>query len=357
MSWNNVEGISKFQIWAESSFSSTDGTETYLFVNGCHQVKVTVGLSLALDNVNEPGPTLDEVKQALQLINNQNGGNITRLLPGNKGAYTQVYDPNHSTYQSVLKASNFQYEVEFWFSSNVNINPGKASEEVSVKLTYTDTTGEVIVNDLSANGDYYQKGFVKVHCMPAKDNSSIFEIAKDPGRAAMDVGICGWEYSNLYGRIHRLRMKDSYFYINDYTISSNTWMKTKAGSYCLAMKTDQSSRGPKWQYNTHVYFPTHYLGMGKTTFNYTTHQYKNTDLNDDSYYSFVQFPQYTQDDHELVFVSTTMTIDHRDSTFSSHCLDLASFSIHDQFGNQNTVYLDFHWPETEFLQPEINNVV
>lgn len=357
MSWNNVLGISKFQIWAESSFSSTDGSETYLFVNGRHQVKVTVGISLALDEYNPVGPTSDEVKKALKLINNQNGGNITRLTQGNKGVYVQAYDPNHSTYQSVLKSSNFQYEFEFWLSSNTSINPAKASEEISASLSYTDSHGKLIVNDLSTNGDYYQKAFVKVHCMPAKDNSSIIELAKDSGRPAMNVASCSWEYDYVFGRIHRLRMKDSYFYINDYDFTSNTWRKSAAGSYCLAMKTDQSHINPKWQYNTHVYFPTHYLGMGKTSFNYTGHQYKNTNLDDSSFYSIVQFPAFTQDAHELVFASTTVRIVKRDSTFASHCMDLAGFSVHDQFGNQNTVYLSFEFLEDEFLQPSINNIV
>ncbi|SUG22986.1 Uncharacterised protein [Salmonella enterica subsp. arizonae] len=73
MSWENVAGLSKIQIWAESC-SSSDGDEAFLFVNDNHQILITVGVSLALYETSKAGPTLEEVKSAISLIDNSDGG-------------------------------------------------------------------------------------------------------------------------------------------------------------------------------------------------------------------------------------------------------------------------------------------
>ncbi|SUG13265.1 Uncharacterised protein [Salmonella enterica subsp. arizonae] len=49
------------------------GDEAFLFVNDNHQILITVGVSLALYETSKAGPTLEEVKSAISLIDNSDG--------------------------------------------------------------------------------------------------------------------------------------------------------------------------------------------------------------------------------------------------------------------------------------------
>ncbi|ECO2450627.1 hypothetical protein FY203_22140, partial [Salmonella enterica] len=166
MSWENVAGLSKIQIWAESC-SSSDGDEAFLFVNDNHQILITVGVSLALYETSKAGPTLEEVKSAISLIDNSDGDALKFLVEGDAGDYISVYDPSHVNAQKINN-SNFQYQFKYYLSSNKTINPNVSSEEVSAKISYKNSDGSFIY-DMSSQGDYSIKDYVKVTMFAEKE--------------------------------------------------------------------------------------------------------------------------------------------------------------------------------------------
>ncbi|KFC07447.1 hypothetical protein GTGU_01831 [Trabulsiella guamensis ATCC 49490] len=342
MTWKNVSGISKFQIWTEACASSTDGSEAWLFVNGRHQIKVTVGLTLALKIGTTELPSVDEVKNALTLINNKDGGNFKYLVEGSAGTYCKIYEPSHSSLQANLKENNFHYVFEHYFSSNTSKNPNIASEEISVKLTYTDSDGKLWVNDMSANGDFYQKGFVKVHCLSAKNNKH--KLVKNTSQPYYNIfDFSSWNHEDPYVDVYRMTIEDTYFLIQDFSLSPQSWRKKQKGITCLGLDMYQSD-GPKWQNTTQCFCPTLDHGLGEKWYSVDAYVYKWPDQNDGSYYGNFRIEGYTQKAHEIVFFCTTIDYDQRNS---NHCVQrpTARFITHDQFGNESTVDVAIKWGE------------
>jgi len=146
MSWDNVKGVSAAQIWTDNP----NMTQAYLFANGNHQVKMTIGLTLTLSNSSQPGPTDDEVKAALSLIDFETGADISYLKIGDKGQYGYVYQPNMPMEIKdlpVSSASNpgaYQYELDYYLSSDETVNASYASETVALLLSYIDVNGKKI---------------------------------------------------------------------------------------------------------------------------------------------------------------------------------------------------------------------
>ncbi|WP_124966083.1 hypothetical protein [Trabulsiella odontotermitis] len=342
MSWNDVSGVSKFQIWTEPCASSTDGSEAWLFVNGRHQIKVTVGISLGLNYDGTELPSVDEVKNALTLVSNKDGGSIKYLVAGNAGSYCEVYEPNHSALQANLKANNFQYTFEYYFSSNTAKNPNIASEEISAKLTYTDKYGNVISNDMSANSDYYQKGYIKVHCLSQRTNKH--KIVKNTSQPYYNVfDNSSWGHEDPFVDVYRMTIEDSYFNIQDFSLTPQSWRKTQKGITCLALDMYQSD-GPKWQNTTQCFCPTLDYGLGEKWYSVDAYVYQWPDPKDGSYYGNFRIEGYTQKAHEIVFFCTTIDFDDRDSNHRVQ-RPTAHFITHDQFGNETTVDVAINYGE------------
>lgn len=166
MSWNNVKGVSSAQIWTDNANMS----QAYLFANGNHQVKLTIGVSLTLSDPTQPGPTEDEVKTALSLINFETGADLSFLKPGNKGSYAYVYQPNVSekvkSIEVTSDSSTYQYEFDYYVSSDSTINADYASEKVALLLSYTNASGDKI-EYYTASGSKSQS-YVAVTVYPPK---------------------------------------------------------------------------------------------------------------------------------------------------------------------------------------------
>lgn len=169
MSWDNVKGVSSAQIWTDNP----DMTQAYLFANGNHQVKLTVGLSFTLSNATQPGPTEDEVKAALTLIDYETAAELSHLKIGEKGGYAYVYQPNSPTAIKSLPvrdASNlgaYQYELDYYLSSDSTFNSNYASEKVALLLTYTGSTGTEI--DYRTSSGSKSQSYVAVTVYPPKN--------------------------------------------------------------------------------------------------------------------------------------------------------------------------------------------
>ena len=168
MSWDNVKGVSVAQIWTDNP----DMTQVYLFANGNHQVKLTVGLSFTLSNTTQPGPTADEVKAALSLVDYETGAGVRFVKTGAKGSYDYVYQPNMPATINVLSASDtsnpgaYQYELDYYVSSDSTINVNYASEKVALYLSYINSSGTKV--DYYTSSGSKSQSYVAVTVYPPK---------------------------------------------------------------------------------------------------------------------------------------------------------------------------------------------
>lgn len=165
MSWDNVNGVSSAQIWTDNP----NMTQAYLFANGNHQVKLTIGISLSLSG---EGPTDEEVKTALSLIDFETGADISHLKTGDKGGYGYVYLPNMPMEVKTLQPNDtsnsgaYQYEFDYYISSESTINTNYASEKVALLLSYVDHNGNKI--DYQTASGSKSQSYVAVTVYPPK---------------------------------------------------------------------------------------------------------------------------------------------------------------------------------------------
>ncbi len=165
MSWDNVKGVSALRIWTDNP----DMTQAWLFANGNHQVKLTVGVGINLNDPTQPGPTEDEVKAGLSLIDFDTGAELRFLKTGDNGGYGYVYQPNMPATIKALESSNdlaYQYEINYYISSDSTINANYASEQVALLLSYTDSTGKK--TDIPTGSGSKSQSYVAVTVYPPK---------------------------------------------------------------------------------------------------------------------------------------------------------------------------------------------
>lgn len=172
MSWNNVSGIKNIKIWTDFS----DSTQGHLFVNDQHQLSLNVGLSFNLKSGTTEGPTEDEVKSALSLINNQDSGPLKYLvLADSAGRFNAIYDPYYP--QAVPTADTdpvddgiYDFQFTYIVSSPTSLNAKVYSESVALKLEYTitnsDGTTKQVIQETSAAGSATKTAVVIV-CYPS----------------------------------------------------------------------------------------------------------------------------------------------------------------------------------------------
>ncbi|EML8490113.1 hypothetical protein WAB73_003345 [Salmonella enterica subsp. enterica] len=354
MSWDNVAGVSKFNIWTESN-SSSEGDEAFLYVNGLHQVKVTVGLTFSLVDPSASGPTDDEVRSALTLIDNNDGGALKHLVEGDKGSYTTIYDPNHVTVAPGIKDSDYQYEIDYYLSSNSTVNADNASEEVSVKLIYTDASGYDYDDDMSEQGQYYEKDNVKVTCYaPKKYTTSDFSLKRETVSATWhQTASSSWTDYDTY--LYRFRMSCDYYLLENMNLDNpSSTVFGSTGDFCLGFKTEKTS-ALKWDSVSDCYGTTDVYGMGEKS--YTAKLYDDQNFSD-GYSQFSVYDGYhtvniNQGENEYIFVSTYVT--EEQSIGSYHYTGSRSFNAYDQFGNyiEVTILID---SDDNRVIPSVSNI-
>ena len=353
MSWNNVAGISKFNIWAESN-STSQGDNAYLYVNDHHQVKITVGLSFSLIDGSVPGPSDDEVRKGLSLINNTDGGELQHLIIGEKGEYTTIYDPGHITVRNEVKDSDYMYEIIFYLSSNISVNPDNASEEVSVKLTYTDADGNTFTDDMSEQGQYYEKDYTKITCYPQKKYTEAdFSLSKEEVNALWHSNVShGTTDYTTY--LLRLRMSGDYYLIHTMNMQNPSQNEINMNyDHCIGWKTEKTS-AEMWDTCSDCYAITTHTGIGKQSYTCELDAYYDTYPGD--YYAYViGYHSLTidQDDNEFIFISTYIT--YKNSIASHSYLEYHYFDTYDQFGNYCVIRMTLDSTDNQVF-PSISNV-
>ncbi|ECO5909754.1 hypothetical protein FYD77_14270 [Salmonella enterica] len=350
MSWENVAGLSKIQIWAESC-SSSDGDEAFLFVNDNHQILITVGVSLALYETSKAGPTLEEVKSAISLIDNSDGDALKFLVEGDAGDYISVYDPSHVNAQKINN-SNFQYQFKYYLSSNKTINPNVSSEEVSAKISYKNSDDSFIY-DMSSQGDYSIKDYVKVTMFAEKEyglkgsGKTTVTLEKDsvsPHHVFSDYKGYKLDDATLY--LYHLTIADSYFHIVDLNYGPQQGVYGSIQN--LAYGYDQS-QAPMWMYTASVFCPAFIHGLGEKTI---SDVYKYDIGNVDTI--CVRY-DYNQRPHEIALLAAQVDINRHDA-ITGHSPLTGGLTLHDQFGNKIIIDLHYKYVDDHKLIPVLNGV-
>ena len=222
MSWDNVTGVSIAYIWTDNP----DMTQAYLFANGNHQVKVTVGVSF---NLQGEGPTEEEVKAAIFLLDYNTGAGISHLKSVGQGEYLSVYLPTMPEQPKAIADSNgkaYQYEFDFYLSSDSSINPNFSSENVAVLVSYTNADGNVEYS--TASGSSWQS-YVAVTVYPPKkygmSDSGRTPVSFDVKNSDFQIDfevVSGW-LNHAYepsATLYNLRIDDSYFRFSKFMVTN-----------------------------------------------------------------------------------------------------------------------------------------
>jgi len=331
MSWDNVKGVSAAKIWIDNP----DTTQAYLFANGNHQVKLTVGISFVPVTASDPsGPTEDEVKAVLTLIDYQTGAGLSHLKDGNKGEYTYIYQPNLPAEVKSIAASDsivYQYEFDYYISSDSTINKDYASEQVALLISPPN------IVPYSTDSSSKSQSYVAVTVYPPKkygmsdsnmtpirlllkdDNPKSQVTSYDPNTYSvnLDTTVC---------KIHSLRIDDAYFRllsISDQNDVTSDYCYYRDGTY---ENVDAASTQGYFMHDS--YLPIgNKLNQGHISF--SAHLYVNLDSNENIFSFTVNV---NQEPNEIIVVSYSGHAEFINGDFENKH-DTLSFTSLDQFGN------------------------
>jgi len=332
MSWDNVEGVSSVQIWTDNP----DMTQAYLFANGNHQVKLTIGVSLSLSG---EGPTYEEVKTALSLIDFETGAGISHLKTGDKGEYAYVYQPNEVSSVKVLDTDAsgtgaYQYEVDYYLSSDSTINENYASEKVALLLTYIDGNGNKI--DYQTASGSKSQSYVAVTVYPPKkyglpnSNSTSVTLSlldDKPDHKVIDIYQYVQEVSECHVKIFKLYIDDSYFRI--IYLEGSDEIFTGNPFNIKGSKTTTPYPYDEFRVAEHYICKDNRVNQGtssySTQFNF---MYNITGIN-----FFTGEVSIYQQPNDIIFLRVWADVYAINENYSDHSGSL-SFSAYDQFGNK-----------------------
>lgn len=338
MSWDNVKGVSSAQIWTDNP----DMTQAYLFANGNHQVKLTVGLSLTLSDATQPGPTEDEVKAALSLVDYETGAGVRFIKTGAKGGYDYVYQPNMPATINVLSASDtsnpgaYQYELDYYVSSDSTINANYASEKVALFLSYINSSGaEVDYN--TASGSKSQS-YVAVTVYPPKkygtagsSSTPVIIALKDDKPNYTNEQTAN--ESNEKVSIYQLRIDDGYFRIISFQ-ANNTVQSPNP----FTRRATNNSSGGAGHYPVWVTYEAFLPVQNKINQGAASYDSKLTiTYNNNNYAYFSLTVTVNQEQNEIIFIHFYSEINDTSEVGFVNNTSTASLFALDQFGNELNV--------------------
>lgn len=276
MSWDNVTSVYSAKIWTDNP----NTTQAHLFANGNHQAKLTVRLIFNVVDANQPGPTQDECKAALSLVDYQTGADLSFLKVGDKGEYTCVYQENMPAAITPLPEADNQmatpphsgsYEFDLYVSSDSTINANYAAENVALFISFIDASGTEITYNTTANG---KPSYVAVTVHPPKKYAMpgsglvpfiLYEQDSKPHYVKDDYGVVSKDsIDNMV--VYGLRIDDPYFIITHYE-ASNTASSPTAFRQIIISNNSEGS-----QYSYHLvqgYLPLQ-NNVKEKNYSYTT---------------------------------------------------------------------------------------
>ena len=338
MSWDNVKGVSTAQIWTDNP----DMTQAYLFANGNHQVKLTVGLSFTLSDATQPGPTADEVKAAVSLVDYETGAGVRFVKTGAKGSYDYVYQPNMPATINVLSASDtsnpgaYQYELDYYVSSDSTINANYASEKVALYLSYINSSGTKI--DYYTSSGSKSQSYVAVTIYPPKKYGTI-NSSSTPINISLKDDKAHTEYDyphsvdDLTVATWSLRIEDGYFRIINSQAGSDVKSKNPFYRDGVNVAPGGIAYDELWQTNEGFLPVENKLNQGSISYNSVL----DIIYDDKNRYFFTIAVSVTQEANEIIFISFNATIYPPSDTGFDNKHDSATLSIYDQFGNKSNI--------------------
>lgn len=330
MSWDNVTGVSTAYIWTDNP----DMTQAYLFANGNHQVKVTVGVSF---NLQGEGPTEDEVKAAISLLNYNTSAEISHLKPVGQGEYLSVYLPNMPEQPKAMADSSgkiYQYEFDYYLSSDSDINPNFLSEQVAVLISYTNADGKSEYS--TASGSSWQSYVAVAVYSPKKYgmiNSTstpiVLKLKDDKPDSRVVANVDYVKDAKISStKVYSLRIDDSYFRI--VTLNASDTVATNNGFYRDGSKNGGVQSGYQ-PYNIHESYLIADNKVNQGRKSYTSTFYIVPGENEA--YWFSTQVNIHQEPNEIIFVSFSGSASSSTGTFTNDHSS-ADFTVYDQFGNQ-----------------------
>ncbi len=330
MSWDNVNDIKNIKIWTDYS----DETQGHLFVNGNHQLKLNVGIGFTLNSGTTEGPTEDEVKNALSLINNQDSGPLKYLSVVEEGIYVAVYDPYHVSTGTNDNADDSIYDFVFTYYvfSPSSINAETHAESVALKLAYTTTnadgTTKEVVKETSALGNYYTKTYVSVLCYP-----SMLYGAPGENRININCSKVAAETNNKDSN-NRYTHEDSAFWVVSLSIDHSYFklfylqggQEPDPDREVEPFFIDKSKDSPEWDYIYNTFFPNMKCGEMNYTVQAIIRNVNNQ--GDHVYYAHVDVQQ---KENQVTFIEISTDVQSlHDFSGTDQLIYLRVF---DQFGN------------------------
>lgn len=351
MSWDNVTGIKNIKIWTDFS----DSTQGHLFVNDQHQLSLNIGLSFNLKSGATEGPTKDEVKSALSLINNQDSGPLKYLaLADSAGRFNAIYDPYYP--QAVPTADTdpvedgiYDFQFTYIVTSPYSINAECYSEEVALKLEYsvTDSTGstsqKIIETSRSGTGSSI-KTYVSVACYSAKlyggpganrtnlrcSNTEV----ETKGKSSND----NYDHTDSSFHIVSLYIDDPYFKIFYLENGQEPDPDRQVEPFFI----NKSKDSVMWDYIYNSFFPN--IKCGKMDY---TVQAIVRDVNDQSDHIYFAHVDVQQQENQVTFIEISTDVKSLDHFSGSD--ERIHLSVFDQFGNSAYV-IAYHSSDLNFIK-------
>jgi len=340
MSWDNVSAVHTIKIWTDYS----DSTQGHLFVNDNHQLKLYAGIDFDLNAGTTEGPTDDEVRSAITLVNNINGGPLKYLTIVDKNNYNAVYDPYHTQAVDQDDTSNvddgvYDNVITFYVSSPLSVNAEAYSESVALTLEYhgtnPDGTAKDIFVDTSAAAE--KGGFatsVSVVCYPAKlygnkgENRTCItysstEVAEDD---CWDVDDGHYNHDNDQFHVIRFYIDDPYFKLFYFDGCTEPDSSVVHNPYYRYREYIQGN--PQYDHLYNAFFPNVRCNNSEPTLDFDTKIAVRPD--DNGMIAVTENITVHQQQNQITFIGARTTVKSCDITDKSTYVYLR---VYDQFGN------------------------
>ncbi|WP_312928570.1 hypothetical protein [Pseudescherichia sp.] len=331
MSWDNVSSIKNIKIWTDYS----DSTQGHLFINNNHQLLLNVGISFNLKSSTTAGPTQQEVSDALSLINDQDSGPLKYLTLSDKGKFTAIYDPSLAlsvadSDAASAESGTYDYQLTYYVYSPTSMNAEAHAEGVALKLAYTDASGNKVVQETSATGNYYTKTCVYVTCYPAKLYGMEGENRTNITYSTKVVAAADcWDYSGNFNhsedtfKVISFYIDDPYFKLFYFDGCSDPNENYAHNPYYIYKAYSK----PKWDIVYNAFFPNVKCGA----FDYGVQIVLRSDMDDSHTTLLTEHIEVHQQQNQITFLGAHTSVEGL-----NHSTDMSNrvrIQAYDQFGN------------------------
>ncbi len=331
MSWDNVSSVKTIRIWTDYS----DSTQGHLFVNDNHQLKLYVGIDFLLNEGTTEGPTDDEVRNTITLVNNMDGGPLKYLTIVDENRYAVVYDPYYTQAVDQDDTSNvddgvYDNVITFYVSSPSSVNTETFSESVALTLEYHGTNPDGTAKDIFADtSSVVEKGgfptYVSVLCYPAKlygnkgeNRTCITSSSTEISGSKIDSN---FDHSEDKFKVYWFYIDDPYFQISYFDGGNESIDDTPLNPYYIYKEYASAM----WDRIYNAFFPN--VQCGEKTYDVTIKV--QSDLNHE--YILEEKITVNQKPNQIIFLTSFMTVKSLNNYAS---VDKQIYlNIYDQFGN------------------------